>query len=385
MIHWAQAAKLRISPMTSTTPIEWSIQSLEDGNQGLEEGNHGLEDGNQSLEYRNPVTDNVKLAVQIQTSEVEQLRQEVAEYRRNKVPKNQSLEDGNQGLEEGNQGSEDGNQSLEYRDHVTEYVKLAIQIQTSEVEQLRREVAEYRRNKVPKNDEKIHSAKETNNYDEDDDDDDDDDEQIHSAKKGLEEGNQGLEDGNQSLECRNPVTDNVKLAIQIKTSEVEQLRQEVAKYRRNKVPNNDEKIHSAKETNNYDEDDNDDDEQIHSAEKQNNYYDEDADIDNMILLFKVLMAAIVILIMFVGGIVGWEIHKSNRVPTQCIDEVIGDGLCDDRQNIAECRYDGNDCCLGQKNTTFCEDCACHLGRCSDCESKKKVIERLCLFLQISLP
>jgi exonuclease VII small subunit len=123
MIHWAQAAKLRISPMTSTTPIEWSIQSLEDRNRGLEDGNQGFEDGNQGLE--------------------------------------------------------DGNQSLDN-------VKLAIQIQTSEVEQLRQEVDEYRKNKVPKNYENIHSAKETNNYDEDeddDDDDDDDDEQIHSAKK----------------------------------------------------------------------------------------------------------------------------------------------------------------------------------------------------------
>jgi hypothetical protein len=206
---------------------------------------------------------------------------------------------------------------------------------------------------------------------------------LEYGNQGLEEGNQGLKDGNQSLEYRNHMTDNVKLLIQIQTSEVEQLRREVAKYRRNKVPKNDEKIHSAKDTNNYDEDD-DHDKQIHSAKKQNNY-DEDADIDNMILLFKVLMAALVFLLMFVGGIVGWEIHKSNRVPTQCIDEVIGDGLCDDRQNIAECRYDGNDCCLGQKNTTFCEDCACHSGKCSDCKSKKQVIKRLCFLLQIPLP
>jgi hypothetical protein len=34
-------------------------------------------------------------------------------------------------------------------------------------------------------------------------------------------------------------------------------------------------------------------------------------------------------------------------------------------NVPECGYDENDCCLSNRNTTFCEDCACHLGKCSD--------------------
>jgi hypothetical protein len=34
-------------------------------------------------------------------------------------------------------------------------------------------------------------------------------------------------------------------------------------------------------------------------------------------------------------------------------------------NVPECGYDENDCCLSNRNTTFCENCACHLGKCSD--------------------
>jgi hypothetical protein len=163
------------------------------------------------------------------------------------------------------------------------------------------------------------------------------------------------------------MTDLVNLAIKIQDSENQQLRQEVAelriqdsenqqlqqKYRRNEVPKNDEQIHSAKETINY---------------------DVDNDVNNMICLFIGLMATLVILLLFVGGIVWWEIQK-NKEPSPYIDIAIGDGKCDDRQNVAECRYDGNDCCLGNKNTTFCEDCTCHLGKCSDRQSREQVIEK----------
>jgi hypothetical protein len=46
----------------------------------------------------------------------------------------------------------------------------------------------------------------------------------------------------------------------------------------------------------------------------------------------------------------------------CSDEVIGDGFCDDRQNIKECEYDGLDCCIRSRELRFCEDCICHLGK-----------------------
>jgi hypothetical protein len=87
------------------------------------------------------------------------------------------------------------------------------------------------------------------------------------------------------------------------------------------------------------------------------------DINRIICLFFSLVAVIVLLIMFVGGIVLWEI-KLKTGPTRCIEVVIGDGVCDDRQNVAECNYDGQDCCLHTVNTSFCEDCRCHLGKCS---------------------
>jgi hypothetical protein len=36
---------------------------------------------------------------------------------------------------------------------------------------------------------------------------------------------------------------------------------------------------------------------------------------------------------------------------------VGDGVCNDQTNIAECDYDGGDCC-GCVITEHCEDCAC---------------------------
>jgi hypothetical protein len=91
--------------------------------------------------------------------------------------------------------------------------------------------------------------------------------------------------------------------------------------------------------------------------------DTDDDINRIMCLFFSLVALIVLLSMFVGGIALWE-TKFKPGPTPCIEVVIGDGVCDDRQNVAECNYDGQDCCLPSVNTSFCEDCRCHLGKCS---------------------
>lgn len=38
---------------------------------------------------------------------------------------------------------------------------------------------------------------------------------------------------------------------------------------------------------------------------------------------------------------------------------VNDGFCDDGSNIAECDYDGGDCCLSTINNLFCDVCICH--------------------------
>ena len=37
---------------------------------------------------------------------------------------------------------------------------------------------------------------------------------------------------------------------------------------------------------------------------------------------------------------------------------VGNGFCNDETNIAECNYDGGDCCLINVNTDSCSDCNC---------------------------
>ena len=41
---------------------------------------------------------------------------------------------------------------------------------------------------------------------------------------------------------------------------------------------------------------------------------------------------------------------------------IGDGFCDDANNIEECNYDGGDCCGISVQKNFCVNCTC-TGRC----------------------
>lgn len=38
---------------------------------------------------------------------------------------------------------------------------------------------------------------------------------------------------------------------------------------------------------------------------------------------------------------------------------INDGYCDDQTNIADCLYDGGDCCLERITDRFCDVCICH--------------------------
>ena len=37
---------------------------------------------------------------------------------------------------------------------------------------------------------------------------------------------------------------------------------------------------------------------------------------------------------------------------------VGDGICHDEYNNADCKYDGGDCCLTDKNTAYCMECNC---------------------------
>jgi hypothetical protein len=42
-----------------------------------------------------------------------------------------------------------------------------------------------------------------------------------------------------------------------------------------------------------------------------------------------------------------------------------DGFCDDEMNIAECGFDGQDCCKDVLLDYFCFTCACIPSLCSD--------------------
>ena len=50
------------------------------------------------------------------------------------------------------------------------------------------------------------------------------------------------------------------------------------------------------------------------------------------------------------------------VNEQCIiipkNSLIGDGVCNDEMNTAECSYDGGDCCGLNVNRKFCRTCKC---------------------------
>ena len=47
------------------------------------------------------------------------------------------------------------------------------------------------------------------------------------------------------------------------------------------------------------------------------------------------------------------------VISECMNsELIGDGICDDLNNIQDCQYDGNDCCDENSNFDLCYLCDC---------------------------
>merc|ERR550534_1384552 len=68
-----------------------------------------------------------------------------------------------------------------------------------------------------------------------------------------------------------------------------------------------------------------------------------------------------------GDCCGYNINSDNCTECTCFHletclagvthAFIGDGVCNDETNIAECDYDGGDCC-GCVITEHCEECAC---------------------------
>ena len=41
-------------------------------------------------------------------------------------------------------------------------------------------------------------------------------------------------------------------------------------------------------------------------------------------------------------------------------ELVGDGYCDDKTNVEECGYDGNDCCEMESDKSYCTNCSCFI-------------------------
>lgn len=38
--------------------------------------------------------------------------------------------------------------------------------------------------------------------------------------------------------------------------------------------------------------------------------------------------------------------------------IVGNSICNDETNNADCDYDGGDCCLSSKNEDYCSECEC---------------------------
>merc|ERR1712156_951791 len=50
---------------------------------------------------------------------------------------------------------------------------------------------------------------------------------------------------------------------------------------------------------------------------------------------------------------------------KALKDWIGNGFCDDFLNMAECNFDGGECCGSDVKTDFCENCECHLDSCTN--------------------
>ena len=70
-----------------------------------------------------------------------------------------------------------------------------------------------------------------------------------------------------------------------------------------------------------------------------------------------------------GDCCGYNINSEHCTDCTCFHQetclagvthaFVGDGVCNDKTNNAECDYDGGDCCVINANTSFCSECVCH--------------------------
>ncbi len=50
---------------------------------------------------------------------------------------------------------------------------------------------------------------------------------------------------------------------------------------------------------------------------------------------------------------------SNKLLDQCnLQELVGNGICNDESNIKDCAYDGGDCCSEHGILVLCKECTC---------------------------
>jgi hypothetical protein len=71
--------------------------------------------------------------------------------------------------------------------------------------------------------------------------------------------------------------------------------------------------------------------------------------------------AVIVLVVWGLAVITLKTDDPSSISDDCNSLVIGDGVCDDEENILECNYDGQDCCLGTILTFVCEVCKCHSG------------------------
>ena len=81
----------------------------------------------------------------------------------------------------------------------------------------------------------------------------------------------------------------------------------------------------------------------------------------------------------------FQIHRTaKQESSNCsLDVWFNDNVCDDENNVASCRFDGEDCCHSNSDFTFCTDCQC-LGNItevseptSNCPSSSLVGDNVC--------
>ena len=72
------------------------------------------------------------------------------------------------------------------------------------------------------------------------------------------------------------------------------------------------------------------------------------------------------------------------VPGCDLVPLVGNGVCNDDANTADCNYDGGDCCLSPVNTEHCSDCACHL-KCPVSNPNYVVISGTCYYIENTTP